>query len=105
MVIGVPTPNPTCVEPRPAPIDWVTRSWKETTLPLNPGVLRFARLLPTTSIAVVSALSAESAVEKDVSIMSSGLDLSGIRDCSGSDGRGGVRRGCSYRRHRRLHHL
>jgi hypothetical protein len=69
-VVGVPTPNPTCVSPRPAPRDWVTRSWKETSLFLNPTVFRFARLLPTTSMAVEQAASAERAVENDVNIKS-----------------------------------
>src|SRR5580698_11490815 len=64
-VVGVPTPNPTCVFPRPALMDWVTRSWKETSLALNPMVLRLARLLPVTEMAVEKAESAESAVEND----------------------------------------
>jgi hypothetical protein len=46
----------------------VTRSWNETTLALNPGVLRFARLLPVTSMAVECAESADKAVEKEVTI-------------------------------------
>src|ERR1035438_7571861 len=68
MVIGVPVPNPTWVSPSPAPSDSVTRSRKQVVLSLNPGVLRLARLLPTTSIAVDMASSAERAVEKDVNI-------------------------------------
>src|SRR5277367_6694146 len=67
-VVGVPTPNPTCVFPRPALMDWVTRSWKETSLALNPMVLRLARLLPVTEMAVEKAESAESAVENDKGI-------------------------------------
>src|ERR1039457_654452 len=69
MVIGVPVPNPTWVSPRPAPSDSVTRSRKLVVLSLNPGVLRLARLLPTTSMAVDMASSAERAVEKDVNIV------------------------------------
>src|ERR1017187_7894378 len=68
MVIGVPVPNPTWVSPSPAPSDSVTRSRKYVVLSLNPGVLRLARLLPTTSMAVEVASSAERAVEKDVNI-------------------------------------
>ena len=52
----------------PAPRDWVTRSRKQTWLVLNPGVFRFARLLPTTSMAVDVAFSADSAVENDVNM-------------------------------------
>src|SRR5258708_3518829 len=70
MVVGRPTPKPTCVSPSPAPSDCVTRSWNETALALNPVVFKLARLLPTTSTAVACALSAESAVEKDVNIES-----------------------------------
>src|ERR1700720_2214826 len=70
IVIGAPTPNPTWVSPRPAPNDSVTRSWKETVLLLKPVVLRFARLFPTTEMAVDSAASAESAVEKDANMKS-----------------------------------
>src|ERR1022692_129546 len=65
-VKGVPVPNPTWVSPSPAPRDWVTKSRNSTALVLKPGVFRFARLLPTTSIAVEVALSAERAVENDV---------------------------------------
>src|SRR5579863_7019891 len=64
-VVGVPTPNPTCVFPRPALMDWVTRSWKETWLALKAMVSRLARLLPVTSIAVEKAESADSAVENE----------------------------------------
>src|ERR1700734_2896931 len=46
-------------------MDCVTRSWKETSLALNPMVLRFARLLPVTEMAVEKAESAETAVEND----------------------------------------
>src|SRR5215471_7690812 len=68
MVSGCAVPNPTWVAPRPAPSDCVTRSRKYTTLFLKPGVLRFARLLPTTSTAVAVALSADNAVENEVNI-------------------------------------
>src|SRR3954453_10923383 len=67
-VRGWPVPNPTWVSPSPAPRDCVTRSRKQTWLVLKPGVLRFARLLPTTSMAVEVAARAESAVEKDVNM-------------------------------------
>src|SRR5438132_10038565 len=68
MVNGRPVPKPTWVSPSPAPSDCVTRSRKYTELFLKPGVLRFARLLPTTSTAVEKALSAESAVENEVNM-------------------------------------
>src|SRR5271166_5497247 len=67
-VIGVPTPPPTCVLP-PPPSDCVTRSENETTVSLKPGVFRFARLLPTTLMAVSSAVSAESAAENDANMI------------------------------------
>src|SRR5579864_4572641 len=69
VVCGTPVPNPTWVSPRPAPSDSVTRSWNETALALNPVVLRLARLLPTTSMAVVLAFSADNAAENDVNGM------------------------------------
>src|SRR5579863_1932797 len=47
-------------------MDWVTKSWNETSLLLNPMVFRFARLLPVTEMAVEKAESAESAVENDI---------------------------------------
>src|SRR5258708_7914945 len=72
-VKGRPVPKPTWVSPRPAPSDCVTRSRNETTLALNPGVLRLARLLPTTSIAVALALSADNAAENEVNGI--GIDL------------------------------
>src|SRR5690242_943574 len=68
-VSGCAVPKPTWVSPRPDPIDCVTRSRKLTLLPLKPGVLRFARLLPTTSTAVAMALSAESADENEPGIL------------------------------------
>src|SRR3954470_19485512 len=67
-VSGRPVPNPTWVSPKPAPSDWVTKSRKQTWLFLKPGVFRLARLLPTTSMAVDVALSADSAVENDVNM-------------------------------------
>src|SRR5947209_2798981 len=82
-VVGRPTPNPTCVCPRSAPSDWVTRSWNETTLVLYPVVFRFARLLPTTSIAVESAFRAESADEKEAN----NVFLLGFCCCIGGTGR------------------
>src|SRR5580698_2616109 len=68
IVIGVAVPNPTWVVPRPAPSDCVTRSLKLISLALKPVEFMLARLLPTTSMAVEVALSAESAVENDVNI-------------------------------------
>ncbi len=47
-------------------MDWVTRSWKDTSLVLNPIVFKFARLLPVTEMAVENAESAESAVENEI---------------------------------------
>src|ERR1700722_9793335 len=78
-VMGTATPPPTCVSPEPPPSDWVTRSENDTTVSLNPGVLRFARLLPTTLIAVSSAVSAESAVENEASMILSLLIDTGVR--------------------------
>src|SRR5579863_5914827 len=66
-VMGVPTPTPTWV-PFPSVSD--IKSSNDTMLALYPVVLRFARLLPTTSIAVEEASRAERAVEKDVSMRS-----------------------------------
>src|SRR4051812_14076572 len=74
-VSGCPVPNPTWVSPRPAPRDCVTRSRNRTWLVLNPGVFKLARLLPTTSMAVEVAFSADSAVEKDENMNFSVLRL------------------------------
>src|SRR5271157_5866991 len=82
-VSGCPVPNPTCVSPSPAPRDSVTRSRKHTSLVLNPGVFMFARLLPTTSMAVEVAFNAESAVENEVNICFSRLSLR-TRSCGGA---------------------
>ena len=57
--LGLPAP----------PSDCVTRSENETTVSLKPGVFRFARLLPTTLMAVSSAVSAESAVENEANMI------------------------------------
>ena len=67
-VSGVAVPNPTWVLPRPAPNDWVTRSLKLISAALNPVEFMLARLLPTTSMAVEVAFSAERAVENEVNI-------------------------------------
>src|SRR3954454_20240397 len=84
-VSGRPVPKPTWVSPKPAPNDWVTRSRKQTWLFLNPGVFRLARLLPTTSMAVDVAFSADSAVENDVNMRTAPFMTS---DRDGQAGRG-----------------
>src|SRR5208283_1627391 len=58
-----PTPMPTCAGFKAAPSDWDIRSENSTCSALKPAVFRLARLLPDTSIAFVSAVSAESAAE------------------------------------------
>src|SRR5580700_9604550 len=89
--MGVPTPPPTWVSPEPEPSDCVTKSENETTVSLKPGVLRFARLLPTTLMAVSSAVSADSAVENEASMILS-LLIAGIRRARGRSRRRGRRR-------------
>src|ERR1700681_3691871 len=51
-------------------MDSLTRSWNDKELALNPVVFMFARLLPTTPMAVLLAFKAERAVEKEVDIIS-----------------------------------
>src|ERR1039458_6780954 len=84
-VIGVAVPNPTWVVPNPAPNDCVTRSLKLISLALKPVEFMLAKLLPTTSMAVEVAFSAESAVEKDVNISFS-LLFAGCRVAGGQIG-------------------
>src|ERR1017187_3582855 len=75
--IGVAVPNPTWVVPNPAPNDCVTRSLKLISLALKPVEFMLAKLLPTTSMAVEVAVSAERAVDKDVNISFSPLFAGG----------------------------
>ena len=63
LVPEVATPAPICVEPEVSPrtsLNWMASA-------LNPVVFKLARLLPTTSKAVLFAASPESAVAKDMS--------------------------------------
>src|SRR5690606_6287804 len=70
LVMGRPIPMPTWVCP-PAPSVRESRSEKLTSLLLKPMVLRLARLLPTTSTAVVWPARAESADENAVNMLGS----------------------------------
>src|ERR1700730_1818558 len=90
LVPEVATPAPISVDPEVCPmmsLNWISSA-------LNPVVFKLARLLPTTSKAVLFAASPESAVEKDMSqspflglIRSSGGPIGRIRGAGGRRGR------------------